>query len=104
MLRARPTAAEAASSFAALDDLLRPAIEGLPRLAEPQRRALAAALLLEAAIDPVDPRLVGLACLSLLEALPGRVLLAVDDWQWLDAASAAVLSFVLRRLEPGARR
>ena len=101
MLRARPTAAEAASSFAALDDLLRPAIDGLPRLAEPQRRALAAALLLEAAIDPVDPRLVGLACLSLLEALPGRVLLAVDDWQWLDAASAAVLSFVLRRLEPG---
>ena len=101
VLRARPTAAEAASSFAALDDLLRPAIEGLPRLAEPQRRALAAALLLEAAIDPVDPRLVGLACLSLLEALPGRVLLAVDDWQWLDAASAAVLSFVLRRLEPG---
>jgi DNA-binding CsgD family transcriptional regulator len=29
------------------------------------------------------------------------VLLAVDDWQWLDAASAAVLAFVLRRLDPG---
>ncbi|MGZ8695466.1 MAG: AAA family ATPase, partial [Gaiellaceae bacterium] len=101
VLRARPTAAEARSSFAALDDLLRPAIEGLPRLAEPQRRALAAALLLEAAIEPVDPRLVGLAALALLEGLPGPVLLAVDDWQWLDAASAAVLSFVLRRLEPG---
>lgn len=57
VLRARPTAAEAASSFAVLDDLLRPAIEGLPRLAEPQRRALGAALLLEAATDPVDPRL-----------------------------------------------
>ena len=101
VLRAWPTAAEAGSSFAALDDLLRPAIGGLPRLAEPQRRALAAALLLEAAVDPVDPRLVGLACLSLLEGLPGPLLLAVDDWQWLDAASAAVLSFVLRRLEPG---
>ena len=61
VLRARPTAADARSSFAALDDLLRPAIDGLPRLAEPQRRALAAALLLEAMIDPVDPRLVGLA-------------------------------------------
>ena len=104
VLRARPTAAEATSSFAALDDLLRPAINGLPRLAEPQRRALAAALLLEAAIDPVDPRLVGLASLALLEGLPGPVLLAVDDWQWLDAASAAVLSFVLRRLEPGSAK
>ena len=100
-LRARPTAAETGSSFAALDDLLRPAIAGLPRLAEPQRRALAAALLLEAAIDPVDPRLVGLATLALLERLPSPVLLAVDDWQWLDAASAAVLAFVLRRLGPG---
>jgi hypothetical protein len=64
-----------------LDDLLRPAIDGLPRLAEPQRRALGAALLLEAATGPVDPRLVGLACLSLLDGLPRPVLLAVDDWQ-----------------------
>ena len=101
VLRARPTAAEAGSSFAALDDLLRPAIEGLSQLAEPQRRALAAALLLETTSDPVDPRQVGLAAFSLLDGLPGTVLLAVDDWQWLDAASATVLSFVLRRLEPG---
>src|SRR6185295_11546828 len=97
VLRARPTAAEAGSSFAALDDLLRPAIGGLPRIAEPQRRALAAALLLEAAPEPVDPRQVGLAALSLLGELPGPVLLAVDDWHWLDAASATVLTFVLRR-------
>jgi DNA-binding CsgD family transcriptional regulator len=101
VLRARPTAAEAGSSYAALDDLLRPAIDGLARLAEPQRRALAAALLLEAAVDPVDPRLVGHACLALLQRLAGPALLVVDDWQWLDAASAAALSFVLRRLEPG---
>src|SRR5215213_533578 len=65
-----------------------------------QRRALAAALLLEDAADPVDPRLVALACRSLLAARPGEVLLAVDDWQWLDAATSAVLTFVLRRLEP----
>ena len=43
VLRARPTAAEAASSYAALDDLLRPAIDRLPGLPAPQRRALAAA-------------------------------------------------------------
>lgn len=101
VLRARPTAAEAGSSFAALHDLLGPVIDGLPRLPAPQRRALAAALLLEDSVDPVDPRLVGLACLSLLEALPGAVVLVIDDWQWLDPATLAVLSFVVRRVEPG---
>ena len=100
VLRARATASEAGSSYAALDDLLRPALDGLERLPAPQRRALAAALLLEDADAPIDPRLVGLACRSLLAALPGRILVAVDDWQWLDAASAAALAFVLRRLEP----
>jgi DNA-binding CsgD family transcriptional regulator len=100
VLRARPTAAEAASSYAALHDLLEPVLDGLDALPTPQRRALAAALLLEDAADPVDPRLVALACRSLLAARPGEVLLAVDDWQWLDAATSAVLTFVLRRLEP----
>ena len=104
VLRARPTAAEAGSSYSALDDLLRPVLEGLPRLPAPQRRALAAALLLEDSAEPVESRQVGLACLSLLAGLPGAVVLAIDDWQWLDAASAAVLSFVLRRLEPGGAR
>ena len=28
----------------------------------------------------------------------------IDDWQWLDAATAAALTFVLRRLEPGDAR
>ena len=101
VLRARPTAAEAASSYAALHDLLQPVLDGLDALPAPQRRALAAALLLEDAADPVDPRLVALACRSLLAARTGEVLLAVDDWQWLDAATSAVLTFVLRRLEPG---
>ena len=104
VLQARPTAAEAASSYSALDDLLRPAIGGLAQLPDPQRRAVAAALLLEDAAGPVDPRVVGLGCLSLLDGLPGDVLLAVDDWQWLDAATAAVLGFVLRRLAPGRAR
>lgn len=54
VLRARPTAAEAASSFAAMHDLLQPAIGGLARLPVPQRRALAAALALEDSPDPVD--------------------------------------------------
>ena len=66
MLRARPTAAEAASSFAAMHDLLQPVIGGLARLPVPQRRALAAALALEDSPGPVDPRLIALACRSLL--------------------------------------
>jgi DNA-binding CsgD family transcriptional regulator len=104
VLRARPTAAEAASSYAALHDLLQPVIGGLDRLPAPQRRALAAALALEDSPDQVDPRVVALACRSLLAGLDGAVLLAVDDWQWLDAATLAVLSFLLRRLDGGEAR
>jgi predicted ATPase len=69
VLWARATAAEQSSSYAALDDLLRPALGQLPRLPEPQGRALAGALLLEEAAVPVEPRLVGLAVLSLLRSL-----------------------------------
>jgi DNA-binding CsgD family transcriptional regulator len=104
VLRARPTAAEAGSSYAALDDLLRPVIGELARLPAPRRRALAVALQLEDAVEPVEPRLVGLAVQSLLDGLRGAVVLAVDDWQWLDAASLAVLSFVVRRLDAGGVR
>ena len=57
--------------------------------------------MLEDASDPVDPRVVALATRSLLGALDGPAVLAVDDWQWLDAASAVVLSFLLRRLDAG---
>ena len=104
VLWARPTAAEAASSYAAIDDLLRPVLGRLDALPAPQRRALSVALMLEDASDPVDPRVVALAARSLLGALDGPAVLAVDDWQWLDAASAAVLSFVLRRLDAGDAR
>ena len=45
------------------------------------------------------------ATLELLRALAsGRLLLAIDDVQWLDPATATVLEFALRRLtEPGLR-
>jgi DNA-binding CsgD family transcriptional regulator len=101
VLRARPTAAEAASSYAALNDLLQPVLDEVGALPAPQQRALSAALLLEEADGPVDPRLVAVATRSLLAARAAAVLITIDDWQWLDAATAAVLSFILRRLEPG---
>jgi hypothetical protein len=40
----------------------------------------------------------GLAARSLLGARPGPVLVAIDDWQWLDAASAGVVTYLARRL------
>jgi class 3 adenylate cyclase/tetratricopeptide (TPR) repeat protein len=100
VLAARPTAAEAASSYAALDDLLRGVAGVLPRVAQPGRRALAGALLLDDAAPEAEPRLVALGVLSLLEVLAAEapVVIAIDDWQWLDASSEAVLAFVLRRL------
>jgi DNA-binding CsgD family transcriptional regulator len=97
----RPAAAEAAFSFAALADLLSPVLpEGLGRLPEPQRRALAAALLLdELEGSAPDKRAIAFAVYQLLRERGGSpLLIAVDDVQWLDAASASVLAFALRRL------
>ena len=97
----RPAGAEAAFSFAALADLLSPLLpEGLGRLPVPQRRALAAALLLEEVEGSApDERAIAFAVFQLLgERAGGPLLIAVDDVQWLDAASASVLAFALRRL------
>jgi ATP/maltotriose-dependent transcriptional regulator MalT len=97
----RPAGAEAAFSFAALADLLRPVLrDGLARLPSPQRRALSAALLLEDAEgSPPDERAIAFAVFGLLgEDRSQPLLVAVDDAQWLDPASASVLGFALRRL------
>jgi hypothetical protein len=100
VLVARPTAAETGSAYAALDDLVRPALDVLPRIDPPPRRALSAALLLDDAAHAPEPRLVALGLLSVLDELvtEAPVLVAIDDWQWLDRASAIVLTFALRRL------
>jgi hypothetical protein len=102
VLEASPTAAETGLSFTALGDLLADVIEEvLPALATPQRRALEVALLLaEAGGSGPDQRAVAVAFLNALRTLSaaGPVLVAVDDIQWLDAASVGVLSFAGRRL------
>jgi DNA-binding CsgD family transcriptional regulator len=85
--------------FAGLHQLCAPMLDRLDSLAEPQRRGLSVAFGLFSGDSP-DRFLVALAALSLLaEAAEERPLLCiVDDAQWLDQASAQVLSFVGRRL------
>jgi DNA-binding CsgD family transcriptional regulator len=101
VLSCRPARAETAFSFAALADLLGPLLPGgLARLPSPQRRALAAALLLEEVEGRApEERAIAFAVVQLLGEARGKPLLvAIDDAQWLDAASAAVLAFAFRRL------
>lgn len=98
VLVAEPAEAERSFSYAALGDLLEPvAAEALPSLPEPQRRALERVLLLAEDEEPLDVRLVGIALRTSLASLGAEVLVAIDDVQWLDRASAAALDFALRR-------
>jgi len=103
VLVSRPAESERELPFVALSDLLEAvpeeAFEGLPG---PQRRALDIALLrVEAKGSPLHRRAVSQAFLGVLLALAESesVLIAVDDVQWLDPASARAVGFVLRRLE-----
>ncbi|GAA1287650.1 LuxR family transcriptional regulator [Saccharothrix xinjiangensis] len=102
VLSCRPVEAEARLAFGGLVDLLdRVPDDALAGLPEPQRVALEVALLRRRADDDVgDPRAVCLGALNVVRALAARtpVVLAVDDAQWLDEASARVLEYVLRRL------
>ena len=94
--------AEALLSFAGLSDLLAPVIEeAAPALLPLRREALEVALLLaEPTEEPSDPRAIGLALLDVLRTLSEEspVVIALDDVQWLDTSSAAVLQIALRRL------
>jgi DNA-binding CsgD family transcriptional regulator len=99
LLRARGIESEADVPFAGLAELLRPALEALDRIPEPQARALAGALALEPATAQ-DRFAVGAATLSLLSAWAEEapVLALVDDAHRLDAATADALLFAARRL------
>lgn len=103
ILTSRPAEAEVSLSFTALGDVFETVLaDSLPELPSPQRRALEIALLrAEVADIHPDQRAVSVAALGALRHLAdaGPVLLAIDDAQWLDASSARVLGFVIRRLE-----
>jgi DNA-binding CsgD family transcriptional regulator len=103
VLEYRAVEAEAVLSFAGIGELLSPvAADVLPELEPLRQRALEAALLIDGpgGEGAVEPRAIGLAVLDVLESLAvdAPVLVAVDDFQWLDRPSARTLLFALRRL------
>ena len=102
VLTCRGVEAEASLSFSGLSELLAPVLDDVtPSLAPPRRRALEVALLLvEPGEAAPDAHAIGLAVLDVLRVLAERapLVVAVDDVQWLDPASAAVLQIALRRL------
>jgi DNA-binding CsgD family transcriptional regulator len=97
-----PAEPDAGLAFAGLGDLLDDVPEEIVAdLPDPQRRALSVALLAEGDEDAApDPRALPRAVLSVMRSLSaeGTVLVAIDDEQWLDRASARVLGFALCRL------
>ncbi len=103
VLWCRPSAAEAKLSFAAVADLLaRVDQQAFAALPDPQREALEVALTRRkpTARGP-DARAVAAGFLSLIRGLAAEraLILAVDDWQWLDGPSRRVFEFAARRLE-----
>jgi DNA-binding CsgD family transcriptional regulator len=103
VLSCRPAEAEAGFSFVGLADLVRSVVgDVLPKLPRPQRRALETALALsESEGPPAEEGVVAFAFFSALRELAAgnRVLLAIDDVQWLDAPSLAMIRFALARLK-----
>ena len=103
-LAARPAEAETSFAYAALGDLLRDQLEAVADLPSRQRRALEVALRLDDERDDApDQQSVALAVLTVFRQLAQLrpLVVAIDDVQWLDAASASVLRYAVRRLDAG---
>ena len=85
--------------FAALHRLVLPYLGRLERLSRPHRNALEVTFGLKDG-PPPNRFLVGLGALALLSdvAMARPLICLVDDAQWLDPESLAVLGFVARRL------
>jgi DNA-binding CsgD family transcriptional regulator len=103
VLSCSPAEAEAELAYAAVADLLEETLSEVEQsLPPPRRRALRIALLLDAD-DEVQPdrRAVAVALLGALRELASRsrLLIAIDDVQWVDASSLAALGFAARRVQ-----
>jgi len=99
VMRAVTTEFEAGLSYSALNQVLLPLRDELSQVSQAGRDALQVALGLGAGPAP-DRLAVSNATLEVLNhaALRQPVLMVIEDLQWVDRASAAVLGFVARRL------
>jgi len=102
VLSARPSGAEAQMSFAALIDLMDGVETGALAVPGPQLAALEVALLrAQPSGAPPSPHAIALGFLNAVRAVgrSERLVVAIDDVQWLDPPSADALVFAVRRLE-----
>ena len=101
VLSARAGRMESSLTYSVLADLLRAVPDDvLGRLPRVQQLALDRVLLRGDDGPPTDERVTAAAFLSVLEQLSGGspVLIAIDDIQWLDAASRTVVGYAAARL------
>jgi DNA-binding CsgD family transcriptional regulator len=99
MVRAAGVQSEIELAYAGLHQLCGPLMDHAGRLPGPQQQALQTVFGLSDG-PPPDRFMVGLAVLGLLSEVAGEqpLICVIDDEQWLDQASAQVLTFAARRL------
>lgn len=98
-LRCTGLQSETIGGFAGLHELLHPVLDLVPALPARQRAALSTAFGLVEGPAP-DRLLISLAVLGLLEEVASRqrLLVVVEDLQWLDPSTVEVITFLVRRL------
>jgi len=99
VLATTATPTESGLAFGGLLGVLRPVLDGLAALPARQAAALRSAFALGPATDP-DRFAVAAATLGLLAVAAQRcpLIVFIDDWHWIDPASAQALAFAARRL------
>ena len=100
ILRTQALEVEAELAFSGLADILRPVLDRLEAIPQPQAAALASAFGLGSGARG-DRFVVCVATLSVVAAAAEQnpLLIAVDDGHWLDEASSEAIFFAARRLE-----
>ena len=102
VLAAQGSPTEVKYAYTVVADLVRGTLDDGVLESLPTRQRAAVERVLHGGSDgpPTDERVVAAAFLTIIErvGLQSPVLVAIDDTQWLDASSGAVLGYVARRL------